>query len=42
MTETLRAAPWSEGKARERHGTLRNTRVLDSMEAMTRADGSDW
>jgi hypothetical protein len=41
MTETLRAAPWSEAEARKHRGTLRNATVLDSMGAMTRDDGSD-
>jgi len=42
MDETLRAASWSDAQARKHRGTLRNATVLDSMEAMTRADGSDW
>ncbi|MGA8331379.1 MAG: hypothetical protein WB777_19095 [Mycobacterium sp.] len=42
MGETLRAASWSAAEARKHRGTLRNATVLDSMEAMTRDDGSDW
>jgi hypothetical protein len=42
MRETLRAASWSDAEARKDRGTLRNATVLDSMEAMTRDDGSHW
>ncbi|HXO81533.1 MAG TPA: hypothetical protein VN856_16785 [Mycobacterium sp.] len=39
MTETLRAVPPSDAKARKHRGTLRNARVVDSMGTMIDLDG---